>query len=85
MGIGYAAMLTAFYVDNGPHLPLWDRLPILSFWLLPVVLAPARRRRRPPDHPRQEYAAPSPAHNAARTRPSADKNLTGATGFSCRR
>src|SRR6266851_3627635 len=24
MGVGYVAMLTAFYVDNGPRLPLWD-------------------------------------------------------------
>ena len=32
-------MLTAFYVDNGPHLPLWDRLPALAFWLLPSVIA----------------------------------------------
>jgi hypothetical protein len=39
MGIGYVAMLTAFYVDNGPHLPLWDRLPPLSFWFLPSVIA----------------------------------------------
>jgi hypothetical protein len=39
MGIGYTAMLTAFYVDNGPHLPLWDRLPVLVFWLLPAVIA----------------------------------------------
>jgi hypothetical protein len=38
MGIGYVAMLTAFYVDNGPHLPLWDRLPPLSFWFLPGVI-----------------------------------------------
>jgi hypothetical protein len=38
MGIGYVAMLTAFYVDNGPHLPLWDRLPPLSFWFLPSVI-----------------------------------------------
>jgi hypothetical protein len=38
MGIGYVAMLTAFYVDNGPHLPLWDRLPSLSFWFLPSVI-----------------------------------------------
>ena len=37
-GIGYVAMLTAFYVDNGPHLPLWDRLPTVSFWLLPTVI-----------------------------------------------
>jgi hypothetical protein len=32
-------MLTAFYVDNGPHLPLWDRLPVLAFWLLPAAIA----------------------------------------------
>jgi hypothetical protein len=52
MGIAYVAMLTAFYVDNGPHLPLWDRLPALSFWLLPsaigapiIARAVARARR----------------------------------------
>ena len=39
MGIAYTAMLTAFYVDNGPHLPLWDRLPSLAFWLLPSAIA----------------------------------------------
>src|SRR6266702_5125201 len=38
MGIGYTAMLTAFYVDNGPHLPLWDHLPRLVFWFLPSVI-----------------------------------------------
>ena len=38
MGAGYIAMLTAFYVDNGPHLPLWDRLPPLTFWLLPSAI-----------------------------------------------
>ena len=40
MGTAYVAMLTAFYVDNGPHLPLWDRLPMLAFWLLPRPSAP---------------------------------------------
>jgi hypothetical protein len=25
MGTAYVAMLTAFYVDNGPRLPVWDR------------------------------------------------------------
>ena len=58
MGIGYTAMLTAFYVDNGPHLPLWDRLPALAFWLLPsAVAAPliarAVIRARRPAHPRR--------------------------------
>jgi hypothetical protein len=38
MGTAYVAMLTAFYVDNGPHLPLWDRLPRLAFWLLPSAI-----------------------------------------------
>jgi hypothetical protein len=38
MGIGYVAMITAFYVDNGPHLPLWDHLPALAFWLFPSVI-----------------------------------------------
>ncbi len=39
MGIAYTAMLTAFYVDNGSHLPLWDRLPTPTFWLLPSAIA----------------------------------------------
>jgi nicotinamide riboside transporter PnuC len=39
MGIGYTAMLTAFLVDNGPHLPLWDRLPTVALWLLPSAIA----------------------------------------------
>jgi hypothetical protein len=38
MGTAYIAMVTAFYVDNGPHLPLWDRLPTLAFWLLPSAI-----------------------------------------------
>ncbi len=43
MGVAYVAMLTAFYVDNGPHLPLWDRLPGLTFWLLPSAVEPVAR------------------------------------------
>jgi hypothetical protein len=52
MGSGYIAMLTAFYVDNGPRLPLWDQLPGLALWLLPtavgapLIVRAARRRRR---------------------------------------
>jgi hypothetical protein len=38
MGLSYVLMLTAFYVDNGPNLPLWNRLPPLAFWLLPTVV-----------------------------------------------
>lgn len=38
MGLAYIAMLTAFYVDNGPHLPIWNHLPTFAFWLLPTVI-----------------------------------------------
>ena len=63
MGAGYVAMLTAFYVDNGPHLPLWDRLPTLAFWLLPSaigapIIARAVIRAR---HAARETPARNPA------------------------
>jgi hypothetical protein len=38
MGGSYIALLTAFYVDNGPFLPLWNRLPHWTYWLLPAVI-----------------------------------------------
>ena len=52
LGLSYVAMLTAFYVDNGPHLPVWDNLPPLSFWFIPglvgvpVILRALHRARR---------------------------------------
>ena len=58
MGTAYVAMLTAFYIDNGPHLPLWDHLPAWAFWLLPsaigapviarAVLRARRAHQKPP-------------------------------------
>jgi hypothetical protein len=38
MGGSYIALLTGFYVDNGPFLPLWNRLPHLAYWLLPSLI-----------------------------------------------
>jgi hypothetical protein len=38
MGGSYIALLTGFYVDNGPFLPLWSRLPHLTYWLLPSLV-----------------------------------------------
>jgi hypothetical protein len=38
MGTSYIVLLTAFYVDNGPRLPLWDRLPVLTFWIVPGLI-----------------------------------------------
>jgi uncharacterized membrane protein len=39
MGTSYVAMLTAFYVDNGPRLPVWRLLPPAAFWILPSLVA----------------------------------------------
>lgn len=38
MGSSYIVLLTAFYVDNGPHLPVWDRLPAIAYWTLPGLV-----------------------------------------------
>ena len=38
MSVSYIVLLTAFYVDNGPHLPLWRSLPALTYWLLPSLV-----------------------------------------------
>jgi len=60
----YMALLTGFYVDNGPQLPLWNRLPHWSFWFLPAAVGipltwwalhrnhalPPRRRRLATGH-----------------------------------
>jgi len=40
VGVGgsYIALLTGFYVDNGPFLPVWDRLPHVLYWILPSIV-----------------------------------------------
>jgi hypothetical protein len=38
MAVSYILLLTAFYVDNGPHLPLWRVLPPLAHWFLPSLV-----------------------------------------------
>lgn len=38
MGVSYVALLTAFYVDNGPALPVWSLLPPWVFWVLPTIV-----------------------------------------------
>jgi hypothetical protein len=37
LGTSYVLLLTAFYVDNGPNLPLWNKLPPIAFWVLPAA------------------------------------------------
>jgi hypothetical protein len=78
MGAGYVAMLTAFYVDNGPHLPLWDRLPPLTFWFLPsavgipiitrAVLAARKRRSEKASAAQPSPAASQPTRRGAHNR-----------------
>lgn len=38
MAGSYILALTAFYVDNGPRLPLWRLLPPVAFWFLPALV-----------------------------------------------
>ena len=38
MAASYVALLTGFYVDNGPQLPVWDRLPTVAYWVLPALV-----------------------------------------------
>ncbi len=37
MGSSYILMLTAFYVDNGPHLAGWRELPTWTHWTVSAV------------------------------------------------
>jgi hypothetical protein len=39
MGLSYALMLAAFYLDNGKQLPIWKDLPSMLYWLLPIAIA----------------------------------------------
>jgi hypothetical protein len=45
MGGSYIALFTGFYVDNGPQLPLWERLPHWSYWVLPAAVGVPLIRR----------------------------------------
>ncbi len=38
MGVSYIVLLTAFYVDNGPNLPVWKNLPPIAYWLAPATV-----------------------------------------------
>jgi hypothetical protein len=39
MGSSYVLLLTAFYVDNGKQLPVWQELPVWTYWTLPALIA----------------------------------------------
>jgi len=66
MGTSYVALLTGFYVDNGPQLPVWNLLPDWAFWILPTavagpIIARAYVRHRIPPAPSRTGRAHPPA------------------------
>jgi hypothetical protein len=68
MGGSYALLLTAFYADNGPSLPLWNRLPPPAYWLIPNLIA-ARlilRAMARPRRPRRSSVTRNPGAPADR-------------------
>jgi hypothetical protein len=77
MALSYIAMLTAFYVDNGPRLPVWNLLPPIAFWFLPAavgLLLLIRARRRHPQTPAASEPTPNPgAHPRPPARLRADQ------------
>jgi hypothetical protein len=38
MAGSYITLYIGFYVDNGPQLPVWDRLPHFAYWLVPAAI-----------------------------------------------
>ncbi|WP_148086322.1 hypothetical protein [Micromonospora sp. HM5-17] len=79
MSGAFIALLTGFYIDNGPQLPVWDRLPPLAFWFLPTAVgAPVtwwalvrnralpRRRAHPRRPPGAREARPAQTPEAGR-------------------
>jgi hypothetical protein len=38
MAGSYITLFTGFYVDNGAQLPLWERLPHVTYWVLPAAV-----------------------------------------------
>lgn len=59
MSGSYVVLLTAFYVDNGKNLPLWDRLPTAAYWNLPALVAAPLIARSLHRHRRPRQAIPS--------------------------
>ena len=68
MGGSLAVFLTAFYVDNGPHLPLLNHLPSVVFWAVPNTVAAALIIRAVRRARRHRHAAPEEPSDMAAIR-----------------
>ena len=55
MGFSYVLLLTAFYVDNGKNLPLWNQLPQAAFWILPSLIGVPLIARQLLRHPLMKH------------------------------
>jgi hypothetical protein len=54
MAGSFIVLLTGFYVDNGPQLPVWRALPHWTYWVIPAAVgAPLTLRAR-----RRYHSAP---------------------------
>jgi len=62
MGLSYIVLLTAFYVDNGPNLPLWKDLPPIAYWLVPSAVGIPLIIRALLQHPLLQHSE-RPAHD----------------------
>jgi len=61
LAASYVLLFTGFYVDNGPRLPLWDRLPHLAYWFIPAAIgAPLTWRALARYRARAGHQAPDP-------------------------
>jgi len=58
MGLSYALMIVAFYVDNGKQLPIWKDLPPFTYWLLPLMVAVPMILRALVTHPLRKLGDP---------------------------
>jgi len=59
MGLSYTWMLVAFYVDNGPQLPIWKNLPHFTYWLLPLAVGLPLIIRALTSHPLRQLGDPA--------------------------
>ena len=59
MGLSYTLVLVAFYVDNGPQLPLWKALPHFTYWLLPFAVGLPLIIRALTSHPFRRLGDPT--------------------------
>jgi len=80
LSLSFVAMMTGFYVDNGPHLPLLDHLPAIAFWVLPSAVGSVLAARSLRRAARGHYAPAGPALPAGPASPASPANTAGSVG-----